>query len=92
MTDNIITLTPVTQPIQPVDDEVVSDLRMLLAKAEAGEIQGLAFITIRSTGTGTVISTGSGYAGEGLRQNPFVAIGKAEHLKMRLLQLIEGLF
>lgn len=85
-------LTPTSAPILAVDDEVISDLKMLLAKAEAGEIQGLAYVAIKSTGTGTVVTTMSGYGGQGLRQNVFLAIGKVEHLKMRLFQLVEGLF
>ena len=65
-------------------EEVVSVVKDLLRRAEAGEIKGLAFVAhLQNT------DIGSAYCGS-IRDEPFTAVGGIEDLKDRVkLELIE---
>jgi hypothetical protein len=86
---DVRTLRTVMTPVSPVDEAVIAALEDLLAMAKRGEVQGIAYATINSDGLGAVLSTGTGYKGEGILQNAHAAIGVVEVLKGRLLQSID---
>lgn len=92
MSDNVVLVAADTKIIQAVDDEAVACLKKLLSMAEAGEINGVCVATVESDGAGTVISVGSAYGGEGVRQNVHAALGAIEAMKMRFArERVEGL-
>jgi hypothetical protein len=75
LSEEIPRLQTVTRPVEDVDAEVVMCLERLLSLAKAGGIQGVVFATVESDGAGSVVATGSGYAGEGARQNVHAMLG-----------------
>lgn len=89
MSDNIVKLEVAQRPVVPVDQATVEYLEIMLERARQGEIQGVAMVTVESTGAGTLLSCGTGWAGEGLAQNVHAAIGAASHLHARLLGRLE---
>lgn len=85
MTDNVINLQAASKPVTPIDQEAISTLRLILTKAEAGEIQGVAVVTVETDGAGSLLGVGSVYSGEGIKQNIHAAIGAVEALKYRMV-------
>lgn len=89
MSENIVKLAVAQTPVAPIDEATVKYIEDMLDRARQGEIQGVAMVTIESTGAGTVLSCGTGWAGEGMKQNVHAAIGAASHLHARLLSVLE---
>lgn len=85
MSDNVVMFTAHTKVVQPIDDETIAMFRTLLARAEAGEIQGALVATVESDGAGSVVSVGTAYGGEGVRQNVHAAAGAIATLQRRFM-------
>lgn len=67
------------------DEGLISQINYLKFKAESGELHGLAFTTVCLKRDGSVLSTGSGYSGEGVLNNIQVALGGLTVLEHRIL-------
>lgn len=85
MTDNIHKLETVQKPVLSVDEALINCLEILLAKAKEGEIQGIAYCTVKSNGAGSIICTGFGYNGAGVCDNVQVTLGAIEILRHKFL-------
>lgn len=83
---DIVALQTATKPIQPVDQSVIDMLSTLLKRAEEGEIQGLAFVTVSAEASGALACCGSGYAGQALHQNVHASLGAVDVLHERMLR------
>lgn len=73
----------VVVPPPQSDDDTVTALRMLLARAEAGEIRGLAYVALHN---------GNGYSGDvtgAALERPIYALGIAHILEEKINQLLE---
>lgn len=81
----VVPLTTATKPVLAVDEAVIAALEDLMERAKAGEIQGVAYVTVQSDGMGALLSTGTGYKGEGIAQNVHATIGIIEALKGRMI-------
>lgn len=85
MSDNVIKFTADTKIVQPIDEETVRILEDFVERAKAGKIQGVAIVTVESDGAGSVLSTGTAYGGEGVRQNVHAALGAITYLQARFI-------
>jgi len=63
MTAKIVKLSTVTAPTLEVDDDLVQGLKALLEMAEAGKIQGLAYVSVATSGVGQYTGCGTGWHG-----------------------------
>lgn len=81
----LFALTPATEPVLPVDPDLVARLETLVEMAKAGEIQGIAYATVQSVGAGSYNHVGSGWVGRGASQNVHPMLGAIVVLQSRLL-------
>jgi hypothetical protein len=86
MSDNVVKLTTVGNPVSAIDAGTIEIAEELLDMARRGEIQGLAFVTIKTVGAGTVDSVGSGWAGNGVDQNVHAVLGGLVGLQARFIK------
>jgi hypothetical protein len=82
----VVRLVTNTEPPCAIDDEVIEQLESLLAKAKAGEFNGIAFVTITSPELGAYIGCGTGWAGQGVHQGVHTVLGGVDVLHQRLLR------
>jgi hypothetical protein len=80
---NVRRLETVTKPTLPVDEDLIIGLEALLEQARKGNIQGIAYITVRTNGAGQYETVGTGWRGHlGGRH---VVLGGLQVLNQRLL-------
>lgn len=59
---NIRHLSLASKPTLPIDDDLIEGLEALLGLARKGDIQGLAYVTVRTNGSGHYETIGTGLA------------------------------
>lgn len=79
-------LVPATTPVVPIDQDLIEGLEALLDLARNGEIQGIAYATIRSDGVGSYQSMGTGWRGAGVDNNCHIIVGGVALLSARIIQ------
>ncbi len=84
MSDNVRHLTPATKPTLPVDQDLISGLETLLDWARKGDIQGIAYITVRTNGSGHYETVGTGWRGH--LGGAHIMMGGLQVLNQRLLK------
>lgn len=87
---SVVRLETSTRPTLPIDVDLIADLELLLEKAKQGEIQGYAFITIKSSGAGNYIDITNGFCGAAINNNVHTAIGALAILQARLISEKNG--
>lgn len=85
MASPVLTLITPTTPPAAVDPETIRFLENLLASAKAGEINGVAVVTITSPHVGAYIGCGTCWAGDAVRQSVHTMLGGVDVLKQRML-------
>jgi hypothetical protein len=81
--DNVRHLTTATKPTLPVDDDLIVGIEALLALARKGDIQGIAYVTIRTNGAGHYETVGTGWRGH--QGGAHIVLGGLQVLNQRLL-------
>lgn len=84
MTDNVRRLETATKPTRPVDEDLIEGLEALLALARNGDIQGIAYISVRTRGAGQYETVGTGWRGH--LGGAHIMLGGLQVLNQRLLQ------
>lgn len=83
MTDNIRHLSAATKPTLPVDEDLIQGLQALLDEARKGNVQGIAYITVRTNGVGHYETVGTGWRGH--LGGAHIMLGGLQVLNQRLL-------
>lgn len=81
-----VILRAVGRPVAPIDQDLINGLKALLQLAEDGGIQGIAYATIKTNGSGQYELCGTGWRGSGVDQNVHTVIGAVSILQARLLR------
>jgi hypothetical protein len=84
VTGDVRYLKPLGRPVQPVDEDVVALLELLLGKAKEGAFNGIAFTTVQIDGAGSVVTVGTGWRGQGVTEAVHTALGGVAYLQHRL--------
>jgi hypothetical protein len=81
--DNVRRLSVATKPTLPVDDDLIAGLEALLSLARKGDIQGIAYITVRTNGAGHYETVGTGWRGH--QGGSHIILGGLQVLNQRIL-------
>lgn len=80
---NVRKLETVTKPTLPVEADLIEGLEALLKLARDGDIQGIAYATVRTNGAGHYETVGTGWRGH--LGGGHVVLGGLQMLNQRLL-------